>query len=96
MVAKIVILVEVLSPSYGVPVVNTAHQARSTTPVRTVTHALLRLTTLGWAKIHAGVAINTSMSNSDAMVKESQTWIHHAKTLLHEDWLFYQHIKSIF
>ena len=69
MVARTVILVAVLSPSYGALVVNTAHQARSITPVRTVTHVPLKSTTLGWARIHAGAAINISTSNSDAMVR---------------------------
>jgi len=69
MVARTVILVEVPSHSYGALVVNTVHQTRSTTPVRTVTHAPLRSTTLGWERIRAGVAINTSTSSSDAMVR---------------------------
>ena len=69
MVARTVILVAVFSHLYGALVVNTVHQARSTTPVKTVTHAPLKSTTLGWAMIHAGAAINTSTSNLDAMVR---------------------------
>lgn len=67
MVVKIVTHVEELSPSCGAPVVNTAHQARSTTLARIVTHAPLKSITPGQVKIHAGVVINTSTSNSDAM-----------------------------